>query len=219
MQKALKNLTIGLFFLLNSLFTTQIHIAHSASCPDNEAYAGIKIWHYLQSNAGTGYTQTTEYEGTVGIQFLDLPGSGFYIENVGNNIITKTVDASLTSPAWNCTYETAQTKVRVEISSNLWTCTDGALDMKIIEEAEATSVDYHCVDGNGNVYGPFTQVYPATRLEHNVLMDYVHETMVVHSFPQGSGSYSWTLLFRETAVPYKDGRAIIPIVPLLLYEK
>jgi hypothetical protein len=60
MQKGLKNLTIGFFFLLNELFATQIHLAHSASCPDNEAYAGIKIWHYLQSNAGTGYEKGDE---------------------------------------------------------------------------------------------------------------------------------------------------------------
>ena len=220
MLQALNNFTIGFFLLFNAIFASDIHLAHSASCPDNRAFAGIKIWHYLQSNAGTGYTQTTEYEGTVGIQFLYNPTNmDFYIENVGNQTITKTIDASLTSPAWNCTYETAQAKVNVQISSNLWTCTDGALDMKIIEEAEATSADYHCVDGKGNVYGPFTQVYPATRLEHDVLMDYIHENMVVHPFTQGVGSYSWTLLFRETPVPDEKGRVIGPILPLLLYEK
>ena len=60
-----------------------------------EAYAGIKIWHYLESTAGI-YTQTTEYEGTVSIQFVYA--KTFFIQNRGNYIITKTVDAKQDSP-------------------------------------------------------------------------------------------------------------------------
>jgi hypothetical protein len=153
----------------------------------------------------------------VSIQFFYI-GTEFYIENIGNYIISKTMDARQDSPYWNCTYETAQAKLVVQVSSNATTCDDGMLNMKIIEEAEEKSVDYHCVDGKGNVYGPFTQTYPATRLEHDVLIEYAHGAMEIHPFPKGTGDFSWTLLFRQTPIPYKDGRAVIPIIPLLISE-
>jgi hypothetical protein len=215
-MKALNSVTISIFFLFSGLWISGLNIAHSASCPANEAYAGIKIWHYLESTAGT-YTQTTEYEGTVSIQFLYKPE--FYIQNIGNYIISKTVDAKQDSPVWNCTYETAQVEVVVQISTYSNTCNDndGILFLRIIEEAEETSVDYHCVDGNGNVYGPFIQTYPETRLEHDVMIEYAHEAMVVHPFPQGTGDYSWTLLFRNSPI-YKNGTKLIPIIELLLFD-
>lgn len=144
----------------------------------------------------------------------------FYIQNRGNYIITKTVDAKQDSPFWKCTYETAQAEVNVHISSNSNTCddNDGILFLKIIEEAVETSVDYHCVDGNGRVYGPFTQTYPATRLEHDVMIEYAHEAIVIHPFPQGTGDYSWTLLFRATPIPYRDEHIIPILTPLLLSD-
>ena len=218
-MRALISFAISMLFLFSGVWITGINHAHSASCPANKAYAGIKIWHYLESTAGI-YTQTTEYEGTVSIQFLYF-GTVFEIENIGNTIITKTVDAKQDSPYWKCTYETAQAEVIVTIVSNSKTCNDndGILFMKIIEEADETSVDYHCVDGEGNVYGPFTQLYPATRLEHDVMIEYAHETMVQHPFPQGTGDYSWTLLFRATPIPFKgDGLYFESLLPLLLSD-
>ena len=206
-------MTICMFFLFSGLLISGVkNMAHSASCPANEAYAGIKTWHYLQSTAGP-YTQTTEYEGTVSIQFLYLPK--FYIQVVGNNLISKTIDAKTESPYWNCTYETAQAEVSVQISTNSETCTDGTLFMKIIEEAEETSAQYHCVDADGNVYGPFTQVYPATKLEHDIIIEYVHEAMVILPFPEGTGDYSWTLLFRDSPT---DAVNLIPILKLLMFD-
>jgi hypothetical protein len=74
------------------------------------------------------------------------------------------------------------------------------------------------VDGIGNVYGPFNQTYPATRLEHDVMIEYAHEAMVIHLFPQGTGDYSWTLLFRATPIPLKDANLIPILAPLLLSE-
>ena len=218
-MKALGSFTISMFFLFNGLWITGINVAQAASCPAHKAFAGIKIWHYLESTqGGPYYTQTTEYEGTVGIQFQYSNGN-FYILPAGNRTISKTIDAKLVSPFWNCTYETGQAKVEVYVSERSSICNDGILNMSIIEDAEEASVDYHCVDGDGNVYGPFTQVYPATRLVHHVLMEYVHETMVVHPFTEGTGSYSWTLLFRETPVPTREGRAAVPILPLLLNDE
>ena len=219
-MRTLSRFTISMFIVFSELCVAQIGVAHAASCPANRAYAGIKIWHYLESTAGPYYTQTTEYEGTVSIQFLYF-GTKFVIANIGNFKITKTVDAKQDSPFWKCTYETAQAEVLVRIDSNSKTCNDndGILFMKIIEEAEETSVDYHCVDGKGNVYGPFTQFYPATRLEHDVMIEYAHEAMVRHPFPQGTGDYSWTLLFRATPIPFKgEGLEIAPLLPLLLSE-
>jgi hypothetical protein len=218
-MRALGSFAISILFFLSSTWTTAIDHAHAASCPANGAYAGIKIWHYLESTAGI-YTQTTEYEGTVSIQFV-YRGTEFFIENVGNYLITKKVDAKQDSPYWKCTYETAQADVNVRIDSNSKSCddNDGILFMKIIEEADEASVDYHCVDGEGNVYGPFTQFYPATRLEHDVKIEYSHETMVQQQFPQGTGDYSWTLLFRESPIPLKGhGLEIVPLLPLLLSE-
>lgn len=216
-MRALSSFAISMLFFFSGLWITGINHAHSASCPANGAYAGIKIWHYLESTAGI-YTQTTEYEGTVSIQFIYA--KTFYIQNRGNYIITKTVDAKQDSPYWKCTYETAQAEVNVHISSNSNTCddNDGILFLKIIEEAVETSVDYHCVDGSGRVYGPFTQTYPATRLEHDVMIEYAHEAIVIHPFPQGTGDYSWTLLFRATPIPYKDEHIIPILTPLLLSD-
>ena len=216
-MRALSSFAISMLFFFSGVWITGINYAHSASCPANGAYAGIKIWHYLESTAGI-YTQTTEYEGTVSIQFVYA--KTFFIQNRGNYIITKTVDAKQDSPFWKCTYETAQAEVNVLISSNSNTCddNDGILFLKIIEEAVETSVDYHCVDGTGRVYGPFTQTYPATRLEHDVMIEYVHEAIVIHPFPQGTGDYSWTLLFRATPIPYKDEHIIPILTPLLLSD-
>ena len=216
-MRALSSFAISMLFFFSGLWITGINHAHSASCPANGAYAGIKIWHYLESTAGI-YTQTTEYEGTVSIQFIYA--KTFYIQNRGNYIITKTVDAKQDSPYWKCTYETAQAEVNVHISSNSNTCddNDGILFLKIIEEAVETSVDYHCVDGSGRVYGPFTQTYPATRLEHDVMIEHAHEAIVIHPFPQGTGDYSWTLLFRATPIPYKDEHIIPILTPLLLSD-
>lgn len=217
-MKALGSFTISMFFLFSGLWITGINVAQAASCPADKTYAGVKIWHYLESTqGGPFYTQTTEYEGTVGIRF-EYSNGNFFIIPAGNLTISKTVDAKLVSPSWNCTYETAQAKVEVYISSNSLTCddNDGILNMHIIENAEEASADYHCVDGDGNVYGPFTQVYPTTRLAHDVLIEYIHETMVIHPFTEGTGSYSWTLLFRKTPVPTKEGRTAVPILPLLL---
>jgi len=215
-MKALGSLSISIFILFSGLWISELTIAHAASCPANEAYAGIKIWHYLESTAGT-YTQTTEYEGTVSIQFLYIPN--LYIQNVGNYIISKTVDAKQDAPFWNCTYETAQAEVVVQVSTYSDSCNDndGILFLTIIEEAEETSVDYHCVDGSGNVHGPFVQTYPATRLEHDVIIEYAHEAMVVYPFPQGTGDYSWTLLFRDSPI-YKNGTNLTPILNLLLFD-
>ncbi len=216
-MREFRSYVIYIIFFSCGLWITGINNAHAASCPANGAFAGIKIWHYLESTAGI-YTQTTEYEGTVSIQFYYK--KNFYVQNRGNYIITKTVDAKQDSLFWNCTYETAQAKVHVRISSNSDTCDDrdGMLFLKIIEEAEETSVAYHCVDGIGNVYGPFTQTYPATRLEHDVMIEYAHEAMVIHPFPQGTGDYSWTLLFRATPIPLKDANLIPILAPLLLSE-
>jgi hypothetical protein len=219
-MKALSSFVISMLFLFNGLWITGINGAHAASCPANRAYAGIKIWHYLESTqGGPYYTQTTEYEGTVGIQF-QYASQGFHIIPAGNVTISKTIDAKLVSPFWNCTYETGQAKVEVYVSERSSICNDGILNMHIIEIAEEASVDYHCVDGDGNVYGPFTQVYPATRLTHDVMIEYAHETMVVHPFTEGTGSYSWTLLFRKTPVPtIEGGRTAVPILPLLLNDE
>jgi len=216
-MRALSSFAISMLFFFSGVWITGINHAHAASCPANGAYAGIKIRHYLESTAGI-YTQTTEYEGTVSIQFIYA--KTFFIQNRGNYIITKTVDAKRDSPFWKCTYETAQAEVNVHISSNSNTCddNDGILFLKIIEEAVETSVDYHCVDGDGRVYGPFTQTYPATRLEHDVMIEYAHEAMVIHPFPQGTGDYSWTLLFRATPIPYKDEHIIPILTPLLLSD-
>jgi hypothetical protein len=154
----------------------------------------------------------------LGIQFQYNNGN-FYILPAGNKTISKTIDAKLVSPFWNCTYETGQAKVEVNVSERSSICNDGILNMSIIENAEATSADYHCVDADGNVYGPFTQVYPATRLVNHVLTEYVHETMVVHPFTEGTGSCSWTRLFRETPLPAREGSAAVPILPLLLNDE
>jgi hypothetical protein len=216
-MRALSSFAISMLFFFSGVWITGINHAHSASCPANGAYAGIKVWHYLESTAGI-YTQTTEYEGTVSIQFIYA--KTFFIQNRGNYTITKTVDAKQDSPFWKCTYETAQAEVNVHISSNSNTCddNDGILFLKIIEESVETSVDYHCVDGTGRVYGPFTQTYPATRLEHDVMIEYAHEAIVIHPFPQGTGDYSWTLLFRTTPIPYKDEHIIPILTPLLLSD-
>lgn len=215
-MRALNSLIISMFLLGNGLGITGLTVAHSAPCPAEGTYASIKIWHYWESTQGDPfYTQTTEDIGTVGI-FFGFRGRGgdFTIERTGDGIISRTVDAKLTSPYWNCTYETAQAKVTVEVSSNLTTCTDGILYMHIVEKVEETSVDYHCVDAQGNIYGPFPQVYPETTLEHDVLLEYVPGAMDVQAVPIGHGSYQWTLLFQK--IPDMN---IVPLVsPLLLSE-
>jgi hypothetical protein len=60
-MRALSSFAISMLFFFSGVWITGITHAHSASCPANGAYAGIKIWHYLESTAGI-YTQTTEYE-------------------------------------------------------------------------------------------------------------------------------------------------------------
>lgn len=218
-MKAQSSFTIIMFYICSAIWISGGKNAHSASCPDGGAYAGIKIWHYLESTAAPFYTQTTEYEGTVGIWFLYL-GGDFFIEMAGNDIIYKTIKAKQETTNPSCTYETAKAKVTVKVSSNSVTCNDGLLNMKIIETAEATSADYHCVAStpSGSVEYGGTNIYPATRLEHDVRLEYVPGVMDVQAFQQGTGDYSWTLLFRERPVPFADGRAFVGILPLLLSE-
>ena len=218
-MRAPNSLTIAIFILCSGLWITGLPVAHSASCPPDGTVAGIQISHYWESTQGDPfYTQTVEYEGTVGILFSYFFGK-FYIDIAGNDTVYKTIKAEQEiAPYVNCTYETANVQVTVEVSSNTSTCTDGILDMTIIETNEATSADYHCVacsSGGCTEYGG-TNNYPATRLEHHVRLEYVPGAMDVQTVPQGVGEYSWRLLFRETLPTGQDSGGIFYSPALLL---
>jgi hypothetical protein len=220
-MRVLSSLIITMFLLCGGSWRADFSVVHAASCPSSGTLAGIQISHYWESTqANPYYRQTMECEGTVGITVLDQDGI-LSIENMGNDIIFKTITAEQEAPpVLSCIYETVKVRVEVEVLSDRSTCADGVLDIIMIETNKETSANYHCVacSSSGCVEYDGVNTYPATRLEHHVRLAYVPGAMDVQAVPTGYGHYQWKLLFRESPVPFEDGRLNIVPITLLLSE-
>ncbi|MFY9943771.1 MAG: hypothetical protein WAK57_16470 [Desulfobacterales bacterium] len=218
-MRALSRLIVILFLLCGGSWRADVSGAHAASCPSSGTYAGIQISHYWESTqANPYYRQTMACDGTVGIWVLDQDGI-LSIENMGNDIIFKTITAEQEAPpVLSCVYETVKVRVKVEVLSDRSTCADGILDIIMIETNKETSANYHCVacSSSGCVEYDGVNTYPATRLEHHVRLEYVPGAMDVQTVPVGYGHYQWKLLFQESPVPINKRFPIGPLDLLLL---
>lgn len=221
-MRALSSLIVAMFLLCGGSWRADFTVAQAASCPPPRTFAGIQISHYWESTqANPYYGQTVACDGTVSIRVIDHDGN-LYIENMGNDIIYKTITAEQEAPpVLSCIYETVKVKVKVEVLSDRSTCADGILDILMIETNKETSANYHCVacSSGGCIEYDGVNTYPAARVEHHVRLEYVPGAMDVQTVPVGYGHYQWKLLFREGPIPFIGSGGLVPVfIPLLLSE-
>jgi hypothetical protein len=214
-MRVLKNFTIYRFFLFSTLCIMGIGVAHSASCPGHHDRAGIQISHYLEDVTSMRlgkFTQITEYNGTVGIDFDYIKGDEdgvFWIGLEGSREISKTIKGTIKSKHWNCDIPSVEIKATVTLKDFEQICDaiTGAVTIDIFTKAKRVTVKYYCITSQGHTFGPFYQRYLATNLHHRFHIDYKHEAFKIIPYKQGVGSYKWTLLFR------KSGK--LPIAPII----